>query len=247
MTEFEENKQILNKEINLEKRSKILEYALNIEYEINTLLLIYLGIYEKSSTKLFGNKAGISFKTKIDLLFDIDVLSKEEHASLELLMNIRNKFLHDIHCNSFLTILEQFDNGIKNRFRKYLDKECQIENEESYDNACLNLYIENIKIVLDKVKKKKSNIKERADFVNALFQRNIRTIDLSFNLIEDLLKELELAVLENPKVAVIANIICLKCTIYSESFKKDEETLKLDKKYKKFFAEGGIKSLLKGD
>ena len=91
-------------EINIEVRSEILEYSLNIEGAINDLLLAYLGIFDKSSTKLFGNKVGLSFKNKIDLLFDINVLSKEEHNDLDLFMNFRNRFFHAIECNSYSAV-----------------------------------------------------------------------------------------------------------------------------------------------
>jgi len=67
----------MNENINLEIRSEILEYSLTIENTVNTLLQSYLGILEKEATKNFGHKAGISFKNKIDLLYDIDVLSKK--------------------------------------------------------------------------------------------------------------------------------------------------------------------------
>ena len=52
-------------EINLNLRSEILEYSLNIEESINDLILLYLGIYiENNKTRLFGNKGAITFKNK---------------------------------------------------------------------------------------------------------------------------------------------------------------------------------------
>lgn len=92
-------KKISTKEINIEVRSEVLEYSLIIECATNSLLLSYLGITDKSDTKLFGNKAGISFKSKIDLLYDISVLSKVEHSNLELQIIFRNKFMHMLKCN----------------------------------------------------------------------------------------------------------------------------------------------------
>ena len=58
-------------DINLKTRTIILEYSLQIESDINNLLFGYLEIFEKDKIKNFGKKAGISFKSKIDLLFDI--------------------------------------------------------------------------------------------------------------------------------------------------------------------------------
>src|ERR1035437_7045812 len=95
---------------NIKLRSEILEYSLILEEAINTLLLFNLGIRDGGNlTRLFGKKANISFKNKIDLLYDIDILSKEENSDLELLMIFRNKFLHDIGCNSFLNTIESLD------------------------------------------------------------------------------------------------------------------------------------------
>ena len=93
------------KQLNIELRSRILEYSLFIEKIINDLVLLNLGIYdEKVKTRLFSNKGKISFQNKIDLLYDIEVLSKEENSEFELLMIVRNKFMHDIECDSFHTL-----------------------------------------------------------------------------------------------------------------------------------------------
>jgi hypothetical protein len=63
-------------EINLKIRSEVMTFALQMERNVNALLLSYLGITDKTKTKNFGHKAGISFKSKIDLLFDIGVFTK---------------------------------------------------------------------------------------------------------------------------------------------------------------------------
>ena len=91
----------MEKNVNLELRSKILFCALNIENVINNLLVKHLLIIDKTKTKNFANRPGISFQSKIDLLFDIEVISKEELLTIELLMIFRNKFLHDIKYNSY--------------------------------------------------------------------------------------------------------------------------------------------------
>ena len=63
-------------QLNIEVRSRILEYSLVIENLINDLLLMNLGVYnEKEKTRLFSNKGKLTFQNKIDLLFDIEVLS----------------------------------------------------------------------------------------------------------------------------------------------------------------------------
>lgn len=88
--------------INRELRIEILECALKLEANINTLLLELLDIPDSLKKKSLSGKSGsLSFKNKIDLLSDIEVISDHEHGELILLMEFRNKFLHDLYCNSF--------------------------------------------------------------------------------------------------------------------------------------------------
>ena len=71
----------LDAQLNIEVRSRILEYSLCIEGLINDLLIMNLGIYdEKEKTRLFSNKGKLTFQNKIDLLFDIEFLSKLENS-----------------------------------------------------------------------------------------------------------------------------------------------------------------------
>ncbi len=218
--------------LELEKRSEVLEFSLNTEEAVNSLLLVYLSISDKSTTKLFGNKAGISFKSKIDLLYDIDVLSKEEHSSLELQMIFRNKFLHDIQSNSFLSVLKHFDNGIKNRFKKFLEKDEKINNEESCRMAYRNLYLNNTKVIKLKFANKRKQIEEKADVLQTLLAELERVNDLSFSLIDELLQILESTELENPKIADLSDKISLKCIESGNSLKMGNEMLNLGERLK---------------
>lgn len=220
-------------EINIEVRSEILEYSLNIEGAINDLLLAYLGIFDKSSTKLFGNKVGLSFKNKIDLLFDINVLSKEEHNDLELFMNFRNRFFHAIECNSYSAVLNQFDNGIVNRFRKYIDEDERNISEESYRKACGKLYAKNLDVILKKFAFKRKSVEDKAGLLHTMLKIEIRLIDLSFNFMDELLLVLESIDSENPQVKKLAMVIESKCVDHSNTLKADEEFINLTKTLEK--------------
>ena len=82
-------------DINLQLRSEILDIALNLENAVNELILALL-LIENPNRKAISNKSGnLSFKNKIDLLFDLDILSSGEHNILLLLMEFRNQFLHN--------------------------------------------------------------------------------------------------------------------------------------------------------
>ena len=224
-------------DMELEKRSEVLDFSLNTEEAVNSLLLVYLSISDKSRTKLFGNKAGISFKSKIDLLYDIDVLSKEEHSKLELQMTFRNKFLHDIQCSAFLSVLKHFDNGIKHRFKKFLEKNEKIDNEESCRIAYRNLYINNIKIIRLKFANKRKHIQEKADVLQTLLAELERVNSLSFNLIDELMQILESAELENPKIADFSDKISSKCYESGNSLKMGGDMLNLGEKLKVLLTE----------
>ena len=59
----------------LETRLIVLEYALNTEKTIHTLLESYLNIDTTKRKALTNKSGGLAFKNKIDLLHDIEILS----------------------------------------------------------------------------------------------------------------------------------------------------------------------------
>lgn len=151
----------MHEDLNLKVRSQVLEYSLSAESDINTLLLSYLAITDdKNQTKNFGNKAGISFKNKLDLLYDINVFNKEEYLSIDLLMIFRNRFMHDIDSNSFTYILENLENGLKNRFLVFIEEDEKELNEKTYEKAFKNLYFHNLKIIHKKYKERRQSLEK---------------------------------------------------------------------------------------
>ncbi len=213
-------------DVNLELRKKILEFSLKIENGINDLLLGHLQIFDKKKTKNFGNKAGISFKNKIDLLYDIGVLEPEEHKNLELLMNFRNKFMHDLDSNSFSYVVSNFDNGIKNRLLKFIEKKKEID-EKDYELAFENLFLHNMKVILDKYKARRESIIDRTNYLTSLFDAYLSMNDLASNLLDNIMKIVEGSELENPLIMKILNPImdkCLdSCKLYELESKKVEQ------------------------
>ena len=169
----------MEKNVNLELRSKILFCALNIENVINNLLVKHLLIIDKTKTKNFANRPGISFQSKIDLLFDIEVISKEELLTIELLMIFRNKFLHDIKYNSYTLVLNDLDNGIRNRFFKFLRDE-KFKSENEYDTAFSNLYNKIVAFINEKVEEIDKFQNTKIEFL--LFQNNLLATVISKSL-----------------------------------------------------------------
>lgn len=174
-------------QLNIEIRSKILEYSLVLEKAINDLLKYSLGIFiSNDDTILFSNKGRISLQNKIDLLNDFEVLSKEEKLSFELLIIIRNKFMHDLECNSFQSLLAQLDNGIVNRFKKHLDEGGLTSIEGDCLNACANLAIKNIKIIEEKTELQMKANRKKVE----LFEMQNKQIDFYSDFTHELLKSI---------------------------------------------------------
>lgn len=218
-------------DINLKTRTSVLQYSLEIENHINTLLLGHLGIIEKKATKNFGNKAGISFKSKIDLLYDIEVLNSEEHKNLELLMNFRNKFLHDIDSTSFTHILENIDSGIKNRFLKFLESDIN-PIEKDYETACRNLHLHNLKVIGEKYKERRESITSRTNYLNSLFDAYLSLNEISSNLVQEIMLVIENSHLENPQILSTLDPIMSKCLKFVEDYKLEgEKVIELEKTF----------------
>jgi hypothetical protein len=228
-------------DLNSNLRLEIHEYSLFIENLINDLLLTNLEIYgEKEKTRLFNNKGKLTFQNKIDLLFDISVLSKDENGEFELLMNIRNKFLHDIDCNSYQYLLSQFDNGIVNRFKKYLDDGKSINDEKACKTACYKLFQKNIETIKKKIVANKSSIEKKYKLFQFQNDQIIYYIDFIHDFLEKVSIAAENSKLENPKVAILGEeILNILEGIVS---KLNSETKKFD--YEEFFnSDENIKSL----
>ncbi len=220
-------------EINLKLRSEILECSLHIEKEINNLILLLLGIYSDSKkTKLFGNKPGISFKNKIDLLYDIQILSKKENYDFELLMIFRNKFLHDIDCDSFHAVFEQIsDNGIINKFKDFLDEDKNINDETACLFAFKLLFLKNLKVIHDKVKSRKQLIENKAKLLQVLIDQNTFQVDLFFNLISEIYSACENADLVDNKVQELVKTVTTICKENADKYSSDEKFISLQKEH----------------
>lgn len=205
-------------QLNIEVRSRILEYSLIIEKLINDLLLLNLGIYDgKDKTRLFSNKGKLTFQNKIDLLFDIEVLSKIENSEFELLMNVRNKFLHDMDCSSFQILLQQLDNGIVNRFKVFIEKGKSIDDEKACEQACYKLFQKNIKTIKEIIRKNTASRKLKSNLVQVQNEQIIYYIDFIQELLNKVSIATENAELENSKVAVFGAEIF---QILQESYQK---------------------------
>jgi hypothetical protein len=215
----------MSENINLQLRTEILKYALETEQSINSLLIIYLSI-DSEERKAVTNKSGnLSFKNKIDLLFDLEILSKEEHKTFLLLMEFRNQFVHNIDCNSFTkaVLFLGIDKG--RSLLKFTDIDSESDKEILYKNAFNNLYWASLKIIMDKIKKRKQIINEKSELLTVFVNSTVFTIEYFFGIFHKFAEKYE------PKDSDSPEILELKMKILTE-FAKELHKISETKQYK---------------
>lgn len=231
--------------INLELRTEVLEFALGIEFQINQLILAYLGI-EKESTKAFSNKSSsLSFKNKIDLLFDIDVLSKEEHSELELLMIFRNQFLHNLNCNSFVFAVACFENSFKNRLLKFDTAQIECSDEFRYADSYRLLHLKCLQIIVEKYQAKMGLIEEKRQLLKEPVEHTIFFIDTLFDFFKELFEKHMLNESDSEEIIAFKANLFEIIKIKSDSISSSERYIFLKEQREKSMKEDKIKKFLK--
>ncbi len=135
---------------NIGLRSKILMFSIKQEELSSEIVKKFLRIY-KQDLKTLGNKtSSFSFKNKIDLLFDIGDIEIEQYPFLIKFMEIRNQFIHNSTCSTFLDLKRQ-NNELTNYLKKNF-KNNVIDEEKSLSDSFdkLNAFCEQVLIKLDR-------------------------------------------------------------------------------------------------
>ncbi len=99
----------------LEIRKNVLATSLVLEMLISEFAAELLDIKDVKNSRLFGNRScSLSFNQKIDLLFDMGVVTTESRTKFQTFMEIRNQFMHNLmalnneKCISFLEGKEKY-------------------------------------------------------------------------------------------------------------------------------------------
>lgn len=174
------------------------------------------------------------------MLFDLEILSKEENKLFLLLMEFRNQFMHNIECTSFEKAFEFLGNDKKNQLSKYFSK----ESPDNYFIAYLNLSSLGIDIILEKHKNFADKIERKKEFIKAPLNTITYLIDSIFNLYDELSKD-NFEINDSDSIEVVTlklkifNIIekHQKATFYSEEYKELSHFTKTN--------EGAIKNIFK--
>jgi hypothetical protein len=153
--------------MNIELRGEVLEKALILEDAVNKLVLLYLGI-KKEDRRAIGHKSGtLTYKSLIDLLYDIDIVDKQEYDALLLLMVVRNQFMHNRACNSFEKAIEFLGHDKGKRLIKF-DRIGADKLEDRYNNAYLCLAGDTLGIILKKLEQKEKDVEEKSAYLKKL-------------------------------------------------------------------------------
>ena len=181
----------MEKDLNLELRKEIIEIALTLEGAINNLLISYLNI-DSLNLKALGNKnSSISFKNKIDLLADIEVLNKDEHFKFLILMEFRNQFLHNANCNSFEKAVEILGTDRGKQLLKYNDVTFNANLETIYKHSYQRMYIECLDIVLKKYEDKHKIVQTRRKTITDVAEYGKYIIDKDTEVFDIIAKQCE--------------------------------------------------------
>jgi len=234
-----------NMDINIELRSEILEIALNLENTVNELLLALL-LIETPNRKAISNKSGnLSFKNKIDLLFDLDVLKNDEHKTLLLLMEFRNQFLHNINCCSFKNALEQLGIDKEKKLLKFDDAENIHDKEFRYKNAFRSLNIKCLNIISKKIEDRKNQIEDRRKAIVKPVEAHIFFINKYFDLLEKIAGICEQNISETPELTNLINQIFMALNDDMESLRMSNEYSEIENELEELRRPEKIKSLFK--
>jgi hypothetical protein len=170
-------------EINLSLRTDILEMALLLENEINTLLTSCLNIENQNAKAISNKNSSLSFKNKIDLLFDIEMFSKEEHSQLLLLMEFRNQFLHNITCSSFSKAIELLGNDRAKHLSKFDNIDFDADQEFKYLNSYKGLFVHCLGLIVGIYEKRENEANSRRkalantiDYSNSITKNDSETL-----------------------------------------------------------------------
>lgn len=161
-------------------RSTILICSIRTEEAASDIVRNMLRII-KGDSKTLGNKSSsLSFKNKIDLLYDLGDLEKDEYAQCVKFMELRNQFMHNPNCNKF-TDLELEAPDIAKFLKSKLPNDEQVP-ESNYTESFRQLWVHVMaKLLTLKIEYRKGRSDEFMRFVRAKTFDNFDSIFKSAN------------------------------------------------------------------
>ncbi|NOQ24457.1 MAG: hypothetical protein GQ564_03765 [Bacteroidales bacterium] len=215
----------------IDKRTKILEYSLMLEEFVSYELAHLLDITNFKTSKSLGNTASsLSINQKLNLLLDVENITKREKTTIENFMSIRNQFMHNIDAISYSYVINKID-GLENKLKKqYSNAFNGINKEEAFELCVMYLFKDSLKILQDKKGNKLRKIKQRIA---------VKSYEILKEKFEDSYEK-QLKILEDffenyPENKIEKNVISFKISLMDIEIKKDlinnkkDEIIKLQK------------------
>lgn len=119
--------------LNMELRSWVISQVLRLEQTSSSLMRAILRMFKENPKTLGNQSSALSFKSKIDLLYDLEEIDATEYNHLIKMMEIRNQFAHNPNAVSFESLDE-----ISPQINKYLEK-IEIDGLEEQENREIKL------------------------------------------------------------------------------------------------------------
>ena len=195
---------------NLKLRTEILDIALNLEDSLNLTLLTLLFIDQKDQKrrKAITNKSGnLSFINKINLMFDLKLLSKNEHQNILLLMIFRNQFLHNLECNSFKKAVELLGSDKGRKLLLFYKRNSNFDKEFRYQDAFRLLHLECLKIFQSKIHNRKKQLDKIHNTQIKQFEYSLFLMDSFTDILKKVLRVCEKNISPNLEVLKIVDLI----------------------------------------
>jgi len=172
----------------LEKRMHVLEYSLLLEDFVSLELAKLLEIKNYKTSKSLGNgSSSLSVNQKLNLLLDVENLTKDDKTTIEHFMSIRNQFMHNVDASSYSYVIGKLD-GLENKLRKKYPNNFTIDDLEKSFEYCIDfLYTDSIKILLEQKGNKLRN-KLRRIFIEStdiLMDKRKNSLEKNLKLLED--------------------------------------------------------------
>lgn len=140
-------------------RVDVLNYSLQLEFEASLFLSIMLSIDLNDSKSLSNKSSSMSMKSKINLLSDMSMISKEDAKKFELFVSIRNQFMHNLSASDYENCLSFIEGG-KNRLMKLYPQE---NSDYLLDKGVRDLVTDLHRIIKNVVNSIKDSFKVKAE------------------------------------------------------------------------------------
>jgi hypothetical protein len=202
----------------IKKRTKVLEYSLELESFVSYELAQLLDISDYKNSKSLGNgSSSLSINQKLNLLLDVENINKKEKGTIENFMSIRNQFMHNIDANSYTYVIDKLV-GLENRLKKqYPNNFKNNTNEKAFELCIIKLFQDSIKILLDQKgnKLKKILMLSAAKTDEVLYNKLSESIIVHIKLLEDFIDNYPKDKIE--KHVIIHKIIMMDIAINNEA------------------------------